>query len=81
VLVVPDARVIGQFVDAIIFSVAWDRTSKTQVTEALRQFESVGIRVHGLVMAQIDPRGMKRYGYGGKYGAYSSYGKGYYDAS
>ncbi|WP_323764768.1 GumC family protein [Marinovum sp.] len=81
VLVVPDARVIGQFVDAVIFSVAWDRTSKTQVTEALRQFQSVGIRVHGLVMAQIDPRGMKRYGYGGKYGAYSSYGKGYYDAS
>lgn len=81
VLVVPDARVIGQFVDAIIFSVAWDRTSKTQVTDALRQFASVGIRVHGLVMAQIDPKGMKRYGYGGKYGAYSTYGKGYYDAS
>ncbi|TNF19057.1 MAG: polysaccharide biosynthesis tyrosine autokinase [Rhodobacteraceae bacterium] len=80
VLVVPDARVIGQFVDAIIFSVAWDRTSKTQVTDALRQFESVGIRVHGLVMAQIDPKGMKRYGYGGKYGANSAYGKGYYDA-
>lgn len=81
VLVVPDARVIGQFVDAVIFSIAWDRTSKTQVTEALRQFESVGIRVHGLVLAQIDPKGMKRYGYGGKYGAYSAYGKGYYDAS
>lgn len=80
VLVVPDARVIGQSVDAIIFSVAWDRTSKAQVSEALRQFNSVGLRVHGLVMAQIDPKGMKRYGYGGKYGAYSSYGKGYYEA-
>lgn len=80
VLVVPDARVIGQFVDTIIFSVAWDRTSKVQVADALRQFESVGIRVHGLVLAQIDPKGMKRYGYGGKYGAYSAYGKGYYDA-
>jgi capsular exopolysaccharide synthesis family protein len=80
VLVVPDARVIGQSVDAIIFSVAWDRTSQSQVSEALRQFNSVGLRVHGLVMAQIDPKGMKRYGYGGKYGAYSSYGKGYYEA-
>ena len=51
------------------------------VSEALRQFSSVGIDVSGLVLAQIDPKGMKRYGYGGKYGAYSAYGRGYYDAS
>lgn len=80
VLVVPDARVIGQSVDAIIFSVNWDATSKSQVSEGLRQFSSVNLRVTGLVLARIDPKGMKRYGYGGKYGAYSRYGRGYYES-
>lgn len=78
VLVVPDARVIGQSVDAIIFSVHWNKTSKSQVIDALRQFSSVNLKVTGLVLAQVDPKGMKRYGYGGKYGAYSRYGKEYY---
>ena len=80
VLVVPDARVIGQRVDAILFSVAWDKTLRAQVVAALREFESVNLRVTGIAMCQIDPRGMRRYGYGGKYGAYGAYGKGYYDA-
>jgi capsular exopolysaccharide synthesis family protein len=80
VLVVPDARVIGQFVDAIVYSVNWDRTTKIEVQEGLKQFRTVNLRVTGLVLSQIDPRGMKRYGYGGKYGAYSRYGKGYYDS-
>lgn len=80
VLVVPDSRVIGQQADAILFTVAWDRTHRSQVTAALREFESVNLRVAGIALAQIDPKGMRRYGYGGKYGAYSAYGKGYYEA-
>ena len=80
VLVVPDARVIGQHVDAILFSVAWDKTQRGQVIAALREFESVSLRVTGIALAQIDPKGMRRYGYGGKYGAYGAYGKGYYEA-
>ena len=80
VLVVPDARVIGQSVDAIIFSVKWNKTSKSQVVDSLRQFSSVNLKVTGLVLSQIDPKGMQRYGYGGKYGAYSRYGKKYYGA-
>jgi Mrp family chromosome partitioning ATPase len=80
VLVVPDARVVGQAADAIIFAVAWDRTTRNQVTEALRQFATVNVRVTGLALSQISPKGMKRYGYGGRYGAYSGYGKAYYDA-
>ncbi|WP_239520810.1 GumC family protein [Pseudooceanicola aestuarii] len=79
VLVVPDARVIGQHVDAIIYSVAWDRTSRNQVTDGLRALSSVNLRVAGTVLAQIDAKGMKRYGYGGRYGAYSQYGNRYYD--
>ncbi|WP_319825135.1 polysaccharide biosynthesis tyrosine autokinase [Thalassovita sp.] len=79
VLVVPDARVIAQSVDAVVFSVSWDSTSKSQVAEGLEQFALVNQKVAGLVLSQIDPAGMKRYGYGGKYGAYSSYGNAYYD--
>ncbi|MDK3017757.1 GumC family protein [Pseudodonghicola flavimaris] len=81
VLVVPDARVIGQSADAIIFSVHWDKTSKAQVQEALRQFSSVNLRVTGVVLAQVDPKRMARYyGYGSRYGTYSRYGRGYYEA-
>lgn len=77
VLVVPDARVIGQHVDAILYSVHWDKTTKTQVKQGLQMFESIGLKIAGLSLAQVDPKGMKRYGYG-KYGAYNAYGAGYY---
>jgi succinoglycan biosynthesis transport protein ExoP len=80
VLVVPDSRVIGQNVDAIVYSVNWDSTKRTQVQEGLRQFHTVNLRVTGLVLSKIDPKGMKRYGYGERYGAYSRYGRGYYDS-
>lgn len=78
VLVVPDARIMAQHVDALLFAVHWDSTSKTQVQDALRMFETVNQRVTGLVLNQIDPKGMKRYGYGERYGAYASYGRRYY---
>ena len=81
VLVVPDARVIGPYADAIIYVVNWDKTTKTQVAEGLRQLSSVNLKVTGLAMTQIDPKGMKRYGYGKDYG-YGAYGGGaggYYD--
>ncbi len=78
VLVVPDARVIAQHVDATVFVVKWDQTQKDQVIGALREFESVGKPVSGLVLNQISPRGMKRYGYGNNYGPYSAYGAKYY---
>lgn len=79
VLVVPDARVIGQLCDAIMFTVKWDSTSKNQVQAALKELHAVNLSVSGLVLSQIDPKGMKRYGYGEGHGAYGSYGGGYYD--
>lgn len=78
VLVVPDARVVAQHVDVVLFTVHWDKTSKTQVRDALHMFETVNVTVNGLVLNQIDPKGMKRYGYGDTYGAYGSYGTKYY---
>lgn len=79
VLVVPDARIIGQLCDRIMFSVKWDSTAKTQIRAALNEFRAVQLNVSGLVLSQVDMKGMKRYGYGDRSGAYGSYGGGYYD--
>jgi len=80
VLVVPDARVIAQSADAVLFSVKWDATPKSQALQGLRMFEQVNRKVTGMVLSQIDPKGLKKYGYGGKYGGYYGYyAKGYYD--
>lgn len=80
VLVVPDARVIAQHVDAVVYVVQWDSTSRPQVENGLKSFQSVNVPVSGLVLSKINPRGMRRYGYGGAYGAYARYGRAYYDA-
>ncbi|WP_368188417.1 polysaccharide biosynthesis tyrosine autokinase [Aestuariibius sp. HNIBRBA575] len=74
VLVVPDARIIAQHADAILFNVRWDKTSRQMVRDALGQLASVGAQVNGLVLNNINLRGLKRYGYG----AYGTYGKKYY---
>jgi len=73
VLLVPDSRIIAQEADAVLFTVKWDSTSRAQVRESMRQFATAGISVSGAVLNQIDPKGMKRYGYGGQYGAYAAY--------
>ena len=78
VLVVPDARIIAQSADALLFSVLWDSTSRAQVTESLRLLRASSIRPTGVILSQISPKGMKRYGYGGRYGAYGAYGSKYY---
>ena len=78
VLIVPDARIIAMQADAVLFTVKWDSTSRAQVLEGLRLFRQTDQKVTGLVLSQINPKGMRRYGYGGKYGAYSSYGSRYY---
>lgn len=78
VLVVPDARIIARQVDFLLFVVGWDRTSKAQVVESMKMFDSVGRPADGVVLNQISPKGMRKYGYGGSYGAYAAYGRKYY---
>jgi capsular exopolysaccharide synthesis family protein len=80
VLVVPDTRIIAQHADAVVFIVRWDNTSETQVQDALHMLDTTNARVAGLVLSPIDPKGMRRYGYGERYGAYAAYGKKYYNS-
>ena len=79
ILVVPDARIIAENADAIVFTVKWDSTSQSLVDESMRMFHNSNQRITGLVLNQIDERGMKRYGYGAGSGSYAAYGRGYYD--
>lgn len=79
VLVVPDVRVMAGLADALLFLVRWDYTKQPQVQEALRLFQSAGQPITGFILNQISERGMKTYGYGGRYGAYTAYGKKYYN--
>jgi Mrp family chromosome partitioning ATPase len=78
ILVVPDARIIAEQADAVIFNLHWDKTSKSQLEESLRLFHNSGQRITGLALSKISEKGMNRYGYGGRYGAYSGYGSTYY---
>lgn len=75
VLVVPDARIIVQNCDALLFVVKWNKTSTLQIQEGLRMLDSPNSRISGVILSQIDPKGMRHYGYGDQYGAYASYGK------
>ncbi|WP_341232892.1 polysaccharide biosynthesis tyrosine autokinase [uncultured Sulfitobacter sp.] len=79
ILVVPDARIISESADAILFSVKWDSTSRALLDESMRMFQNSNQRITGFVLSQIDEKRMRKYGYGDKGGAYSQYGKGYYD--
>lgn len=73
VLAVPDARIIAQQADAVLLNVKWNSTSKSQVDESLRLFRCGSLKITGLVLNQICIKGMKRYGYGGRYGTYAAY--------
>lgn len=68
VLAVPDARVVAQHADAIVYSVRWDKTQRSELKIGLAMFESVNMPVSGLVMTLLDTKQMKRYGYAGSYG-------------
>lgn len=74
VLAVPDARVVAQHVDTVVYSVRWDKTNKAELKSGLALFDNVSAPVDGLVMTLLDTKRMKRYGYTGTYGYH--YGQG-----
>ncbi|MEM7519686.1 MAG: polysaccharide biosynthesis tyrosine autokinase [Pseudomonadota bacterium] len=77
VLVVPDAKVIGQFADRVLYIARWNHTALSNVQVGLDALSAVGIRTSGLILSQVDLRKVLRYSYGG-YGYGSRYGYGAY---
>ncbi len=73
VLAVPDARVISRHVDAIIFTVKWNDTTREMVETSLDLFRQVNARVTGLALTLANTKRMSRYGYSG-YGYGYTYG-------
>lgn len=73
VLAVPDARLIAELADAVLYAVQWDKTPARVLRQGLRALSSARVRLAGLVLTQVDPRAMRRLGYGEEYRA-----KGYY---
>jgi capsular exopolysaccharide synthesis family protein len=70
VLPVTDARVIGQQVDAILFTVAWDATRTVVVDAGLSEISNAGLNITGLILTKIDGKKAKKYGGATRYGSY-----------
>lgn len=71
VLVVPDARVIGQAADMRLFVVHWNTTPRWQIRKGLHAFQTINAPINGLILSQVNQRSMRQYGY-------ASDTKGYY---
>ena len=63
VLPVPDARLIAKVSDAVIYVVRSSSTAKKTIAAGLRLFETIGVKVDGLCLTQMN----KADGYGGNY--------------
>lgn len=63
VLAVPDARVIAQHTDALVYVVRWNRTLRETVASGLRTFAQVNAKITGIALTQVDMKDMDRYGY------------------
>ncbi|SDI62282.1 capsular exopolysaccharide family [Aliiruegeria lutimaris] len=81
VLVVPDARSIALHSDAVILAVKWDSTPASVVQQGIAAVSSGNTRLTGLILTHVNPKGMRRYGYGHDYGAYGYAKSGYYQNS
>ena len=76
VLPVADTRVIAPKADVVLFLARWRRTPRKAVENALKQLRSVGARVPGVALTQVDMKEQARSGYGDAgyyYRAYRSY--------
>jgi succinoglycan biosynthesis transport protein ExoP len=56
VLVVPDARIIAECADAILFSVKWDSSSKSLLDKSMRMFHNSSQRITEFILGQINEK-------------------------
>ena len=76
VLQVSDYIHISKVSDGALFLVAYGRTTKTQVSEAVKELKKNNVTILGTLFTMYDRKKDSRYGYGGYYGKYydSAYG-------
>jgi capsular exopolysaccharide synthesis family protein len=61
---VSDARVLARFADATIFVVQWGTTPRNVALAAIRQLQSAGAAIAGIVLHKVDQRTLGLFGYG-----------------
>ena len=62
VLPVPDARILAQHSDAILYAVRWDKTDKRLVRAGQSALSNVNANITGLVLTQVNMKRLRRYG-------------------
>ena len=75
VLALADAKVVGRFVDKVVFVVQWQKTPRKAAQDAVRDLRAFGVDIAGAVFNRLDPELCSKYGYAGYYyrGGYSHY--------
>lgn len=76
-LVVTDARILSQLADAVVYAVRWNKTPRGAVLEGLKEMQSVGAPIAGLVMTMVNEARAKKYSYDG-YNYYKGKYRDYY---
>lgn len=64
VLGLADTKILTRLADQVLFVVRWGATPVEAARSALQSLASVGARVSGVVLSQVDLRRHARYGYG-----------------
>ena len=67
VLSVTDPVIVARLVDGVVYVAAYNKTRKDDSREGLRILRSNNVNVIGGVLANIDVRKTKHYGYHGYY--------------
>jgi capsular exopolysaccharide synthesis family protein len=65
VLAVPDARVLSQHADAVVYTVRWNSTTRRMIQSGLALLRQVNVDVTGFALTRIDAKRMDLYGYYG----------------
>lgn len=76
VLAIADTRILAPKCDGVLFLTRWRNTHRNAVLSGLKQLQSVGARVTGVALTQVNVREQARSGYGDAgyyYGSYKSY--------
>ncbi|WP_327504974.1 polysaccharide biosynthesis tyrosine autokinase [Arenibaculum sp.] len=77
IMAVSDAAMLAKLSDASLFVVRWADTPREVVLGALKQLDTFGARVSGVVLSQVNVTKHAKYGYG-DYGYYYGRYKEYY---